>query len=160
MNREVPMPFIPMPFIFDPQRQLDRRRKALTRKPGKPHYRRVLVCLAVATALASAQNTSPNPCKPIHPPILTDPPDANQQMVMRDQVQKDAAGDYSAANVERKKQISDDSARLLKLATELKSEVDKTTKDTLSLGVIRKADEIEKLAHSVKEKMKLTVAGN
>jgi len=38
--------------------------------------------------------------------------------------------------------------------------VDKTTKDTLSLAVIRKADEIERLAHGVKEKMKLTVGAN
>jgi hypothetical protein len=49
---------------------------------------------------------------------------------------------------------------LLKLATDLKTEVDKTTKDTLSLGVIRKADEIERLAHDVKEKMKLTQKTN
>ena len=41
----------------------------------------------------------------------------------------------------------------------LKAEVDKTNKDMLSLNVIRKADEIEKLAHNVKEKMKLTVGG-
>ena len=40
------------------------------------------------------------------------------------------------------------------LANELKSQVDKSNKDTLSLDVVRKADEIEKLAHSVKEKMK------
>jgi len=46
--------------------------------------------------------------------------------------------------------------RLLKLATDLKAEVDKTTKDTLSLNVIRKADEIERLAHNVKGKMTLT----
>jgi len=43
------------------------------------------------------------------------------------------------------------------MAIVLKAEVDKTTKDTLSLNVIRKADEIEKLAHSVKEKMKVAV---
>ena len=61
---------------------------------------------------------------------------------------------------ERKRQIADDSARLLKLASDLKAEVDKTSKDTLSLGVIRKAEEIEKLAHSVKEKMKLAMNGN
>jgi hypothetical protein len=67
---------------------------------------------------------------------------------------------FDAANTERRKQIADDSARLLKLATDLKTEVDKTTKDTLSLNVIRKADEIEKLAHSVKEKMKLTAGTN
>jgi hypothetical protein len=42
----------------------------------------------------------------------------------------------------------------------LKAEVEKTDKDTLSLNVIRKADEIERLARSVKEKMKLTVGGS
>lgn len=65
-----------------------------------------------------------------------------------------------AANLERQKQLADDSAKLVKLATDLKIEVDKTTKDTLSLSVIRKADEIEKLAHSVKEKMKFTPGAN
>jgi len=85
-------------------------------------------------------------------------PDANDQMVMREQQSKKS--NFQAANVERKKQIADDSARLLKLASDLKTEVDKTSKDTLSLGVIRKAEEIEKLAHSVKEKMKLTMNGN
>jgi hypothetical protein len=65
--------------------------------------------------------------------------------------------DFEAANAERKKQIADDTAKLLKLAADLKVEVDKTNKDTLSLSVIRKADEIERLAHNVKEKMKLSV---
>ena len=54
----------------------------------------------------------------------------------------------------RKKEITEQSAELLNMALALKAEVDKTTKDTLSLNVIRKADEIEKLAKSVKEKMK------
>jgi hypothetical protein len=62
---------------------------------------------------------------------------------------------YDAANAERKREIADDSAKLLKLATELKAEVDKTNKDTLSVEVIRKADAIEKLARDVKQKMKL-----
>lgn len=53
-----------------------------------------------------------------------------------------------------KKQISTDSAQLLAMAVALKAEVDKTNKDVLSINVIRKADEIEKLAHTVKEKMK------
>src|SRR6266567_2091995 len=43
------------------------------------------------------------------------------------------------ASTERKKQIADDSTRLLNMAIALKAEVDKTTKDTLSLNVIRKA---------------------
>jgi hypothetical protein len=65
-----------------------------------------------------------------------------------------------AADPERKKQIAEESAILLKLATDLKAEVDKTTKDTLSLNVIRKADQIEKLAHNVKESMKPAVGQN
>ena len=63
--------------------------------------------------------------------------------------QKGVAGDS-----DQKKQITDESAQLLNMALALKAEVDKTTKDTLSLNVIKKADEIEKLAKSVKEKMK------
>ena len=47
-----------------------------------------------------------------------------------------------------------DTDKLLALATDLKEQVDKSTKDTLSVDVIKKADEIEKLAHSVKERMK------
>ena len=64
------------------------------------------------------------------------------------------------ANAARQKQLAADSAELLKLANELKTEVDKTNKDTLSLTVIRKAGEIEKLAHNVKEKMRLTASPN
>lgn len=67
---------------------------------------------------------------------------------------------FNAANAARRKELAADSAELLKLATELKAEVDKTTKDTLSLTVIRKAGEIEKLAHDVKEKMKQTTGSN
>jgi hypothetical protein len=59
-------------------------------------------------------------------------------------------------NLERQKKLQEDTAKLLSLANELKADVDKSTKDTLSLEVVRKADEIEKLAHSVKEKMKGT----
>ncbi len=77
---------------------------------------------------------------------------------MREQQGKQPSSE--AASVERRKQIADESAMLLKLATDLKAEVDRTSKDTLSLSVIRKADEIEKLAHSVKEKTKPGVAGN
>jgi hypothetical protein len=38
------------------------------------------------------------------------------------------------------------------MAIDLKAEVDKTTKETLSITVIRKAGEIEKLAHTVKDR--------
>jgi hypothetical protein len=116
----------------------------------------VVVGALGATYDLSSQTTNPN--KPILLPEANRPPDKNAQMTMREQQEKKTS--FEAANVERKRQISDDSAKLLKLASDLKSEVDKTSKDTLSLGVIRKADEIEKLAHNVKEKMKLTMSAN
>jgi hypothetical protein len=59
-----------------------------------------------------------------------------------------------ARNNERQKRLVADTAKLLQLATDLKEQVDKTNKDTLSVDVIKKAEEIEKLAHSVKERMK------
>jgi hypothetical protein len=57
-------------------------------------------------------------------------------------------------NTDRQKQLVSDTQKLLALANELKSDVDKSNKDMLSIDVIKKAEEIEKLAHSVKEKMK------
>jgi hypothetical protein len=90
-----------------------------------------------------------------YPPAVTRVPDANAQNDINTQDSKDP--NFAAANAARKKQIADDSAKLLKLATELKAEVDKTNKDTLSINVIRKADAIEKLAHDVKEKMKTSI---
>ena len=55
---------------------------------------------------------------------------------------------------DRHKRLLSDTTKLLELTTELKNEVDKSSKDELSLDVVRKAAEIEKLAHDVKERMK------
>jgi len=57
-------------------------------------------------------------------------------------------------NSDRQKRLETDTQRLLALATELKEQVDKTDKNILSIDVIKKADEIEKLARSVKDRMK------
>ena len=57
-------------------------------------------------------------------------------------------------NLKRQQDLKKDTDKLLELATQLKQYVDKTNENTLSLEVIRKAEAIEKLAHSVKEKMK------
>jgi hypothetical protein len=51
---------------------------------------------------------------------------------------------------QQEKEIASECADLLKMATALKSEVDKTTKDTLSVTVVRKANEIEQLAHKAR----------
>jgi predicted metalloenzyme YecM len=56
-----------------------------------------------------------------------------------------------------KKQLTEDTAKLLQLANELKVEMDKSTKDTLSLSVVKKAEQVEKMAHRVRDEMKLTL---
>jgi hypothetical protein len=57
-------------------------------------------------------------------------------------------------NTLRQQQIVDDTAKLLQLAEQLKDEVDKSSKTTLSVSVVKKAEEIEKLAKTVKDKMR------
>jgi methionyl-tRNA synthetase len=66
--------------------------------------------------------------------------------------QKHAA--EKALNTKRQQEIKKDTDKLLELATELKEYVDKSNENTLSVDVIKKAEAIEKLAHTVKEKMK------
>ena len=59
-----------------------------------------------------------------------------------------------AMNDDRQKKLTADVDRLLALTNELKSDVAKANKDELSVTVIRKAAEIEKLAHDVQSRMK------
>ena len=54
------------------------------------------------------------------------------------------------ANLQRQAQLKTDTDRLLKLAVELKDYVDKSNENVLSLEVLKKAEEIEQLARSVK----------
>jgi hypothetical protein len=89
--------------------------------------------------------------RPLTPPRVDDsvaPPteDENRARIERDMAKK--------ANLERQAALKADTDKLLKLATELKASVDKSNENTLSIDVLRKAEEIEKLAHSVKDKMK------
>ena len=59
-----------------------------------------------------------------------------------------------AMNQKRQEDLKRDADKLLQLATELKDDVNRTNENVLSIDVIKKADEIEKLAKSVREKMK------
>lgn len=89
------------------------------------------------------QPTSPHPGMGVPPlgPVEPLPPQIQEQQAR-------------SQNNERQKRLVADTDKLLALATQLKQEVDKTNKDVMSVDVIKKADEIEKLARSVKERMK------
>jgi hypothetical protein len=69
----------------------------------------------------------------------------------RDRLSRDLA---KKINLERQAALKADTDKLVKLAGELKEYVDKSNENLLSLEVLKKAEEIEKLAHSVKDKMK------
>ena len=60
------------------------------------------------------------------------------------------AGSNAADPDAGKTEAAREAADLLKMATDLKAAVDKSTKDELSLAVVRKASEIEQLAHKVR----------
>jgi hypothetical protein len=74
------------------------------------------------------------------------PEDEQRAKIERDMAKK--------ANQARQAQLKRDADKLLELSTELKQYVDKTNENVLSFEVIKKAEEIEKLARSVKDKMK------
>ncbi len=81
-------------------------------------------------------------------------PAAGPDQAAKQAVAGQPQGDGQPASVQpvnpQQAEIMDESANLLKLANSLKAEVDKTTQDTLSIAVIRQADEIEKLAHKMR----------
>lgn len=112
----------------------------------------VLVFLLLCLPAGAHAQMSPD--NPIHtPPVVpgVSPGNSNgsdpsmrhmtEQMAMR-------------RNTQRQQQIVSDTAHLLDLAQKLNDEVSKSTKDELSVSVVKEADEIEKLAKSIKGKMR------
>ena len=81
----------------------------------------------------------------------TDSPEAVTDPAVRAHLE---AARLKAANDDRHKKLVADVNQLLSLTNELKTDVDKTDKDELSLEVVRKAQEIEKLAHDVQSRMR------
>jgi hypothetical protein len=105
----------------------------------------LLFCASVLPAVPQQIPNGP----PARPPGDTTPitdADDERNRLTRD-MEKKAAKQRVAA-------LKSDTDKLLKLSVELKQYVDKSDENVLSLDVIRKADEIEKLAKSVKDKMK------
>ncbi|WP_157467146.1 hypothetical protein [Edaphobacter aggregans] len=55
---------------------------------------------------------------------------------------------------QRRADLLADTEKLYQLTQELKAEVAKSNKDTLSVSVVKKAQEVERLAKSIKERSK------
>jgi hypothetical protein len=112
----------------------------------------VLLITTLPGTLSGGQRTQP--IDPMAPQVPTTPPHTGVPDFGPPASPKMEEQQARARSTERQKKLVADTDKLLALATELKTDVDKTNKDILSMDVIKKADEIEKLAHSVKERMK------
>jgi DNA-binding transcriptional regulator YdaS (Cro superfamily) len=62
-------------------------------------------------------------------------------------------------NAERQKTMVSETNKLVKLAAELNAEIARSNSGELSPAQLRKVAEIEKLAHSVRDKMVMSVRG-
>jgi len=119
-----------------------------------------LLVIVLLAATAGSQSKSA-PAAP--PPTAEAPPDPDPQgrrfppppppLEDRFRLEREQAM-ARERNKARQAALKRDTDKLLELATQLKEYVDKTNENMLSLDVIKKAEEIEKLSKSVREKMK------
>ena len=118
----------------------------------KPGVLRLLLIIVLSGVPGLAQDSVP-PATRGQRPMQPDQLPGEDPMVTerREKLEKEM---QKKANQERQAQLKQDTEKLLQLSTELKQYVEKTNENVLSVNVIKKAEEIEKLAHSVKEKMK------
>ena len=112
------------------------------------HARKLLPLLALPTALLAghAQGT------PNTPTVTTHNIEGEREGPMANPAMQEQMAERR--NSERQKQLVADTDKLFHLAEQLRDEVSKSNKDQLSIPVMKKSEEIEKLAKSVKEKMR------
>ena len=103
--------------------------------------KKTATCAALVLALAGPQFSPVSAA----PPVAQRTP--REEREMEDRMQK-------AANKQRQEDIRKDTQKLFQLASELRDAVDKTNENMLSLDVVKKAEEVEKLAKKVKDKMR------
>ena len=136
---------------------------------AKTAWARGLVCLVVVALMPFAAgfpqsqvgNGLPYPAaSPGMPPMnRTANPTADANRLMEDSMKKqDNLKRFESINVQRQKDLTSDTAKLIELAHELKTETDKGMPEALSILEIRQAEAIEKLAHSIQGKMKASVS--
>jgi hypothetical protein len=111
--------------------------------------RRIIGSICLLLAFCAPQQLSSQ--QPPPPPRLDIPQADETGPSVPPRIQKEME---KRANEQRQAELKRDTEKLLKLSTELKEYVDKSNEHILSLDVMKKAEEIEKLAHSVKTRMR------
>lgn len=117
--------------------------------------RRFVSCLCAVGVLGSVlvvypAVTSAQAAPQYIPPPLGSQPGRNNDTAFRKMTERMA----KQRNTERQKKIEADTAKLLAMAQKLNEEVSHSNKNELSIDVVKQAGEIEKLAKSIKDKMR------
>lgn len=133
------------------KRHLSRMFSVATALPRRQaHLLAVVTLVLTAAALtAPAQHNGPEPPQGINNGLNNDH-DRNGPAISP-QMQEQQA---ERRNSDRQRQLIADTEKLFQLAGQLRDEVSKSNKEQLSIPVIKKSEEIEKLAKSVKERMR------
>ena len=138
------------------------RRRSVKRDAGQAQSRGLwlfaLGCIsalvvAMGAGLIKTQAQEAFPLPAINPPGAKAPPgtQATSTPAGGQPGDKQAGQQVAPAPADAQKQaIANQCADLLQMATELKKAVDKSSADTLSVTVVRKASDIEQLAHKVR----------
>jgi len=118
----------------------------------------LLASLPVAIGVSQA-NLPPRTSQGFAPlPETANPhPDANRALEDSMRKQNDQKR-IKELNELRQKEMTSDTTKLVELANQLKSEMDKSANPDLSVESIREAEQIEKLAHTVRDKMRASVS--
>jgi len=114
--------------------------------------------MLLAIGRGNAQTGGSNPAS--HPPVppswplkIGENPPTSDSTAPMNPAERMRAEAMTKANAKRQQQASADADKLLQLATQLKEEISQTNANTLSIQTIKKAQEIEKLAKSVKNNL-------
>lgn len=115
------------------------------------HWSCFAVLLVLAASLTYAQGSRPvtTPSQVMAYGSLNPAPDSGN--AAPSQIEKHMQEQF---NRDRQLALKRDTDKLLEMATGLKQSVEQTNAGILSMDVIKRAQEIEKLAKSVREKMK------
>ncbi len=140
---------IPIPALtwyFDP-----RLPAAVAAHP--PHMRRRLFALALLLGLPVAAQSpgNTNLAMPVQHPITSDSAPGFEDAMM-------VARQVKLLNIERQKSIVSETGKILQLARELNADANSDESTMSPSERIRKAEEIQRLAKSVREKMTYAVA--
>ncbi len=139
---------------FDSDAAKAGQRCARTLRPGAAGAAILLMIGALcASRPVGAQQDDAPPA--LTPPSMHSGPGAPRGDAEHDALTHRAEERMSARrNEDRQKALVADTQKLLAMAEQLKVEVDKSSKDQLSVDVYKQAEQIEKLARSVKDKMR------